>query len=180
MTKLVIFDFDGVLVNSTLFWFGLNKEVNENLTWGKYQSFSHGNFWKILNNEVKSGSHVLPENYSEKYAKELLDNHQISTKDTILNLNKRFRLAIVSSSSDSAIKGLLKKENLLDSFSEVFGSDRHESKAEKINDLLVEYSVLSTDAVFITDSLGDILEANEAGVKSLGVTWGLHDRETLL
>ncbi|MFZ3015756.1 MAG: HAD hydrolase-like protein, partial [Minisyncoccia bacterium] len=38
---------------------------------------------------------------------------------------------------------------------------------------------LPKDVVFITDSLGDILEGNECGVKSIGVTWGLHGRETL-
>jgi phosphoglycolate phosphatase-like HAD superfamily hydrolase len=33
--------------------------------------------------------------------------------------------------------------------------------------------------VFVTDTLGDVMEAHQAGVKSIGVLWGLHDRTTL-
>ena len=31
----------------------------------------------------------------------------------------------------------------------------------------------------MTDTLGDIREGNIAGVQTIGVTWGVHDRETL-
>ncbi|MBU1557929.1 hypothetical protein KKC45_03125 [Patescibacteria group bacterium] len=33
--------------------------------------------------------------------------------------------------------------------------------------------------MFITDTLGDIREASEMDIKSIGVTWGFHNRETL-
>lgn len=35
------------------------------------------------------------------------------------------------------------------------------------------------DAVMITDTSGDVLEAKPTGVKTIGVLWGLHDEEML-
>lgn len=35
------------------------------------------------------------------------------------------------------------------------------------------------DCIFITDTLGDILEANKVGVKSIAVDFGFHERERL-
>lgn len=55
----------------------------------------------------------------------------------------------------------------------------HGSKIIKINSILKKYNIEPNDTVFITDTLGDIKEAKECGVKSIAVTWGLHDRETL-
>ena len=33
--------------------------------------------------------------------------------------------------------------------------------------------------LFITDTLGDIIESNKVGIKSVGVTWGYHTKENL-
>ncbi len=71
------------------------------------------------------------------------------------------------------------KENIKKYFSDILGTDVHKSKIVKIKSLLEKYNIKPENAVFITDSLGDILEGNECGVKSIGVTWGIHHRETL-
>lgn len=39
--------------------------------------------------------------------------------------------------------------------------------------------MLPKDAVFITDTLGDIREARECDIDSIAVTWGFHERKTL-
>jgi len=122
--KLVIFDFDGVLVNTTI------------------------------------------------------TIHDI-LRDTFLKLKDNYKLSIISSSWGDIISSFLKKENLTNYFDDILGFDVHTSKVVKIKSLLEKYNVLPKDAVFITDSLGDILESNECDVKSIGVTWGLHDKKTL-
>ena len=45
--------------------------------------------------------------------------------------------------------------------------------------LLDKYKITSEDAVFITDTVGDIVEARECGVRSIAVSWGFHEIETL-
>jgi phosphoglycolate phosphatase len=77
------------------------------------------------------------------------------------------------------INTFLKKESIDGFFIDVLGADVHKSKVTKIKMLLDKYKVHPKDAVFITDTLGDVLEANECGVPSIAVTWGLHEKETL-
>ena len=65
-------------------------------------------------------------------------------------------------------------------FREIFGSDFHFSKKEKIDHALEKYGIPREQAFYIGDTVGDILEARAAGVRSVAVTWGWHDRERLV
>jgi len=100
-------------------------------------------------------------------------------RDLIKFLSQKYILVIVSSSYSESINLFLKKENIKDYFSDVLGADIHRDKRIKIKSILDKYNIKSENAVFITDSLGDILEVNECKVNSIGVTWGIHDREIL-
>jgi len=70
--KLVIFDFDGVLVNTLDFSFQEHKNKNPNLTWEKFKNFSNGNFHDGIGEEITKGSYnsfgneKWDEIYSEK------------------------------------------------------------------------------------------------------------------
>jgi len=64
-------------------------------------------------------------------------------------------------------------------FREIFGSDFHFSKKEKIDHALEKYGVGREQAFYIGDTVGDIREARAAGVRSVAVTWGWHGRERL-
>lgn len=97
----------------------------------------------------------------------------------VLALSKNYILAIVSSTASYLIEEFITKENLRENFSDILGIDVNSNKTIKINSLLEKYKINPKDAVFITDSLGDILEAAKCDVKSIAVTWGLHDKETL-
>lgn len=178
--KLVIFDFDGVLVNTLDFSFAIHKELNKDLTWKKFQDFSNGNFHDGMDKALKEDAYVIPNKWDEYY-----DNNIINlTISDILNktvkiLSSNYILTIVSSSGSQSIKKFLKKERINKYFSDIFGTDIHKSKIFKINSLLKKYNILPENAVFITDSLGDILEGNECGINSIAVTWGIHSKDNL-
>lgn len=111
-----------------------------------------------------------------------IDSNQELEKDivdSIKNLSNKYTLAIISSTSSSYIKSYLEKRNILSDFSDILGSELDLSKADRINVLLRKYDIKLDEVVYITDTLGDIKEAEKFGVKSIGVTWGLHDRKTL-
>jgi beta-phosphoglucomutase-like phosphatase (HAD superfamily) len=61
--KLVMFDFDGVLVNTAEFWFSLHKASNGHLTWERFEEMSHGNFIENQRKETKNNSYAYPEDY---------------------------------------------------------------------------------------------------------------------
>jgi phosphoglycolate phosphatase len=180
MKKLVIFDFDGVIVDTEELCYKIHKDVNGNLTWEQFQEFSEGNFHEGMEKAVKENSYIIPHNFFELYEKGLsvISIHDI-IRDSIVQLSKKDTLAIVSACGSLFISNFLEKENLTECFGDILGYEVHTSKVIKIASLLKKYNVNSNDAVFITDTLGDILEAKKCSVKSIGVTWGLHGKETL-
>lgn len=178
--KLVIFDFDGVLINTIEFSFLEHKKYNPNLTYQKFQSFCNGNFCDGVDKAVAEGSHLVPKDWDKSY----IENTKRITINEILNkaiktLSKEYLISIVSSSGSIAINNFLEKEKVKNYFTDILGVDVHRDKTEKIKSLLEKYKISPNAAVFVTDTLGDILEAEKCGVKSIGVTWGLHGRKTL-
>lgn len=178
--KLVIFDFDGVLVNTLEFSFNLHKEKNPDFNWAKFQDFSNGNFIDSVKNAVDEKSHVVPSDFKDKYQENIdkINIHDTLHK-TVLLLSQDYLVTIVSSTDSYLINDFLVKENLRNFFSDILGTDIHKSKIVKINSILQKYNISPKDTVFITDSLGDILEGNNCGVNSIGVTWGIHGKENL-
>lgn len=178
--NLIIFDFDGVLVETLLFCFNLNKETNPNMSYEEYQKMSHGIFFTSFESEVPTVAFTPSPTYHDDY-KNGIRNFCVPSelKEGIINLSKENVLVVVSSGSETVIRHFLEKENIADSFSDILGFETHKRKVVKFKLLLEKYSLDSSHAIFVTDTLGDILEANEVGIKSIGVTWGLHDKETL-
>lgn len=178
--KLVIFDFDGVLANTIQLSFNIHKEYNPDFTMEKLQDICNGNFIDNMKAENDKMNHKDPLNFHEKYENEIMKMNidEILFK-TIEELNKNYILAIVSSTTTIYIKNFLEKENTEKCFSDILGADVHSDKTIKINSLLEKYNIKPNDAIFVTDSLGDILDGNKCGVGSIGVTWGIHPKETL-
>lgn len=178
--KLVIFDFDGVIVNTHEVSFALNQATNPHLTQELYSQMSHGNFYASYESDKPIITFTPNPIFREEYRKGilLLDTPR-SIKTTIESLAQEHILAVCSSAWDQTITDFLDKENLRIYFSDILGMEFHKSKVFKLTHLLEKYSLQKEDAVFITDTLGDVLEANEVGIKSIGETWGLHDRETI-
>ncbi|MEK7081151.1 MAG: HAD hydrolase-like protein [Patescibacteria group bacterium] len=112
-----------------------------------------------------------------------IDTLDIKTLQTLKGLLKslcdRYILAIISSTSNSTIKKILEKEKVLPYFEDILGFENYTSKVVRIKMLLEKYKVAPKDAVYITDTLGDILGGNECQINSVGVTWGFNDRKTL-
>ena len=101
-------------------------------------------------------------------------------KKVLIELHSKYMLAIVSSTSTRSIQNYLEEEKLAGVFSDIAGADVYGSKTSKIKALLGKYKVVPGEAVYITDTVGDILEAQEGEVKSIAITWGYQDEQTLL
>jgi phosphoglycolate phosphatase len=180
--KLVIFDFDGVFINTADMSFEINLKTNPHMTREEYNELSEGNFHHNLEKGVASGKFKMPD-HDEFFSEYNTGIMQISVidilHDAVLHLNDKYILAIVSSSSSSVLIDFMKKENLFECFSDILGYEVHKSKVVKINNLLEKHRLTASNAIFITDTLGDLHEANECGVEAIAVTWGMHKRETL-
>lgn len=179
--KLIFFDFDGVLANTHIMCFEMHQELNPDIKWDFFQSLSHGNFWELYNRAVSDNKIKHNSNFQNMYNERIMDlKMPENLKKSIIKLSEKYTLHIISSTSKNQIIPFLQKESILDKFKSILGRDTHTSKVEKIKNLLGEHKISPKDAIFVTDTTGDIIEARECGVQSFGVTWGLHDREYLL
>ena len=176
--KLVIFDFDGVLVDTLGVCLSINQEYNDNLSLEEFKNCFNGNLFKAERENGRTFKTHL--DFGKKY--DLKSRNIIIPeilKLTVEELSKNYILTIVSSSFSESIKKILERENILDCFSDVLGVDVDKDKVVKNNLILKKYNTSPNNAVFITDTLGDVLEARECEIRAIAVTWGFQERKIL-
>ncbi|MFA7191966.1 MAG: HAD hydrolase-like protein [Candidatus Paceibacterota bacterium] len=176
--KIVMFDFDGVLVDTLIPCYEISQEFNEDLSLDFYKTCFDGNIFDSLSkNEGKFNKHPDFDFHYEIKTRGLKIPQEL--KDIIKELSFKFNICIISSTPTDLIKKIIDRENISEYFTEILGRDIHINKVYKIKMILNKYSLESDSAVFITDTLGDIREGTDCGVKSIAVTWGFHDRKNL-
>lgn len=176
--KLVIFDFDGVLADTLLICHSINIETHSDLTLEEYKSFFKGN---ISDARRHDGTQMnFRPDFFEHYAERTRElKVPEAMKEIIKKLSSNFVLAIVSSTTSPLIRDILGREGIAKYFSDILGFDVASSKIAKNKTLLAKYKVDPEEAVFVTDTIGDIIEARKCGIKSIAVTWGFHSGKEL-
>ncbi len=99
--------------------------------------------------------------------------------EIVRRLAAKYHLTIISSAKDKTIKKFLKKHKVIKYFNDILGYDSHTSKIEKIRKIIKKYKAGPKNCLFITDTLGDIIEAEKCRVKSLAVIDGFHPKSIL-
>jgi phosphoglycolate phosphatase len=94
-------------------------------------------------------------------------------------LQKNNILLVISSNDSVTIQKALEKFGYDGYFQEVLGSDFMLSKKDKMTYALDKYQLSPEDIYYIGDTTGDIVEGRQAGVKTVGVTWGWHDKKRM-
>lgn len=178
--KLIIFDFDGVLINTLNLCFEIHVKKNPWLTLEEYKDISNGNLYEKLKEFEEKKGFKNPDDFFAQYEEGVLQiDIQDILHDAILHLADNYNLVIVTSSSKSVVDNFLLKQNLNGCFSEILGYEFHTSKVVKINYLLDKHKINPKETIFITDTLGDIEEGHECQVPILAVTWGVHSKDLL-
>lgn len=182
--KLVIFDFDGVIVDS----YGVCKKVTEHflpdISDEDYKELFTGNIYDQIEKSEKHNSaagNVNNSIYFDLYEPLIL---QLKPRDGFIEIidgifNRGIKIAFVSSSFNKPLTNFLKKYNLLKYSNDILGGDIERSKVKKFLSLLKKYKLNTQEVLFITDTLGDLREAKKADIPSIGVTFGFHDRSFL-
>ena len=183
--KTLLLDFDGVIVDTFRLSYERMKKVvlnppNEESYRKWFEKSIYDNEDYKLKNKGSQPSVSENDSFFKEYTPLLMKEKPVSgIADVIQELHKSHRLVIISSTINSPVNAYLDKHNLSQYFDGIYGGDTHTSKVAKIKMVFAEFNVTAGDCLFITDTLGDIREAEKAGVKSIGVTWGFHKLETL-
>lgn len=174
--KAIIFDFDGVIHDTFDLAYKINVEIyGKKLSREDYRDFFNGNIYKNKQiSEEASKRYFSLQNEKYKYL-EVDEN----IKKNLTKLAEEYEIFIISSNQEEALNNYFHNNKFAHVFMEVLGLETHKSKVEKFKYLFKKYNLKAEDCIFVTDTLGDILEGNKIGIRTIAVDFGFHKRNRL-
>jgi len=168
--KLLIFDFDGTIVDSKAVWYkalekhlgnlGLGKKEVDNiidLGYNVSENLEELGLTKIENVvKMRIMSDVLRQVDKVKKCKDV---------DSIKNLTGK--KVLISNSVSGFILPILERLKLKNCFQEIYGADSFEDKEEFVKKYLKEKKISKKDVYYIGDRKADVILARKVGVKSI-------------
>jgi phosphoglycolate phosphatase len=205
MLKLIIFDLDGTLadtsqditdaLNHALKPFGV-KEYSVEET----KAMVGSGISKLLESllpeeaiippdpplkkgEITNAKEVVTGRFLDYYDNHLIDNTELypQVRETLSQLDS-YKKAVLSNKREKYSKEILHELGIMQFFDLVWGSDSVREKKPSpvpILDILDRFNVSKSEAVIIGDSNYDVEAGRAAGVKVIAVTYGFRSREFL-
>ena len=196
MTRLAVFDCDGTLVDSSA-----------DVCWSMEQAFTRAGLSAPDSNIVRrmvglslpvavrqlapelddEATRAVTEFYKSTFRARreegLLDEPLYDGMAELLHRlhDAGWALAVATGKSDRGLEACLASHGLTDLFVSLQTADRHPSKPHPamLEAALFEAGAQPASAVMIGDTTFDILMANAANVRSVGVAWGYHEPDEL-
>ena len=179
--KIVIFDFDGVIADSwcaqrAAFVGALQAHgLHDFATSATFRDLLEANWFEAL-----AGSGVADEVIVdiERGFRDLPVPDFFPGMDEVLErLARAYPVVVVTSSSTADVERVLEQRDIR-GVREVIGGDVEPSKVRKIRSVRRRFGE-HLEAWYICDTVGDVLEAHEAGATVIGAGWGWHGEERL-
>jgi phosphoglycolate phosphatase len=175
--KIIVFDFDGVIEENYELHYQLSKIKTKNITRKEHKKQFESN---IHINRAKFGQRNTKFNFLLYFNKLkeylIIDN---TKKEILIKLSKKYKLGIITSGLEKYIVKYLKNNNLLNTFDFIYGFETDKYKAIKFNLIMTKYNCKPSEIIFVTDTLGDILDAKNKNIKSIAVNFGYHKTSRL-
>ncbi len=178
--KIIIFDMDGVIFDSSAFTQRTFLVLHPGVTEQMYKEISTGNFHE----EAKKYAHLKIEGTEEEKAQRRISYAETKStmpmfdgmKNVLDELHRREYILVLNTSAfERNCLPLLEKSGIKDMFDFIATAELSKSKVEKFKMIEDRYNANKKDMLFITDSLGDVREAEIAEIPTIAVTWGIHD-----
>lgn len=175
-SKVVIWDFDGVIADTFEMCYSIHRSVTPELTEPEYRLRFEGN----INASAVTTRSAEEVDFFAEYDKRILDQRLVrGIKEVVKNLATRYVNVVVSSTITPIIERYLNHHGLREYFVEVLGNEVALSKVAKFKMVFASYHTSSGQCILVTDTLGDLREAQTVGLRAIAVTWGYHDEPTL-
>lgn len=184
MIKVILFDFDGTLVDT----FPLIKGVVEKFK--KKEGYPPLDIEQIkqvgLKKLIKKSGIPLWKipSITSKILKSFRKRTDIKLfwgiKKVIKELKKDYRLGILSSNSKENIKKILKENGVEKIFEYSYSDSPFFGKHNRLKKLIKKYKFNPEEIIYVGDEDRDIKAAKKVKIKSVAVTWGYNSRERLI
>ena len=185
--KFFLFDFDGVIVDSLDVYEKTVTDcldvIGQPLTRGReeFLELFDGNFYESLVEKGVDLDKFMNASVEILAKINYADMRPFPAVGPVLReLKNNHPMVVISSNDTPTIQEALDLYGLDGIFDDVLGSDFMLSKKDKILYIIDKYHVEKHDIYYIGDTAGDIREGREAGVKTVGVTWGWHTKDKML
>ncbi len=181
MKKIIIFDMDGVLFNTEPVCFAFNQESFPGLTYEMMSEVLCGNFHEQMARLTIPRVVESPEEREARVTVYREKKTECPLFDGIFELLSELHkeghtIALNTSARDEFCLPLLERADILPFFDFLGTKEVSKSKADKFQLIQEKYNTKPEDMIFITDTLGDVREAQVAGVPTIAVTWGAHSK----
>ena len=195
--KIIIFDFDGVILdseNSHLIAFNeglkkLNINISEDEYYSKYISLDdRGVITNVVNDKNISVTNeeidMIIKNKNDYFESRLIDNSKLfpGVEELIIQLSKNFVLSIGSGANRSEIIKTLKNNNIYDYFEIIVSANEvnnpkpnPETYNRVLDNINTDFNI--NEIIVIEDSPGGIEAAKSAGLKCIAITNTFDNKE---
>jgi len=181
--KLIIFDLDGVLFDSTELVSSFFMYMYPTMTREILNEIYTGNFpeeiekFKINNKPIEETPEEKKKRIEEYPKKKLATPMYSGIRELLKTLHLSGHILTINTSAfEQNCLPLLEYSQIKEYFDFIATIEISKSKVDKFKIIEDKYDIPKEDTIFITDTLGDIKEAELAGVQTVAVTWGVHDR----
>ncbi|NCO04745.1 MAG: HAD hydrolase-like protein [Candidatus Magasanikbacteria bacterium] len=123
------------------------------------------------------GVFIQPRSAAMLFRNSMLDGFILEMKSCIEAIGGAYTLCIISSSSVSDISKVLDAHDITSSFSDIICSTH---KGTDISLLLKEFGLSASEALFVTDTCGDLRSVRQVeGLNTAAVCWGIGREDDL-
>jgi len=182
MKKVIVFDMDGVLFDTSAVAEQYIRERFPDMPEDIRKELLSGNF----HDQIQHYAQTLPPSTETPEEREIRQAGFAARKlecgmydgmyDLVIALHTDgYTLTMNTTALARNCLPMLEKAGLDTAFDFVATFETARSKVDKFNIIAEKYAVKNKDMLFVTDTLGDIREAEIAGVPTIAVTWGAHD-----
>lgn len=187
-SKLVIFDFDGVLCDSLSFVLQSTTSIAQSLGFhGEISAEALAQLDNVTFPEIGRlagiATAMIPEYQQRVFTLFGANAEAVKAFDGVSEmlqiLAASHQLAVVTANHPRVVKSVLATINASTLFGDILGGDTPGDKASKITTILQRTSNSIHNAWMVGDSRSDIREAKKAGVASIAVTWGWQPEQAL-
>jgi phosphoglycolate phosphatase len=188
---LILFDFDGVLADTLGDMLQFGQEVCDELGVKHVATTDDLDTLEIMSLATYGRQLEVPEHLVDEFVRRWLAKFGGKKSppaifkgldEVVRKLSASNTIGIITGNSSQNVNAFLVEHGLSEHVRAIFGVDSPGSKAEKISLAQNQFAVgAKREAVFMVgDSASDVHAAQEAGVKSIAVSWGHQSAKTLL